>query len=157
MLPRDLPRRLRHDGYAGVGPEPHTGVLQLRVVSATKIRRYVPGGDEVLVSFCSHMSERARIQHGWVDTLFLVFDDTGAFAVPRVGAQGMTPADAIALLRFVERHRTRHRLVLQCEAGVSRSRSLAAVISQVFQLPYRWTVLNHDVFALVCREADALA
>lgn len=36
---------------------------------------------------------------------------------------------------------------------MSRSRSLAAAIAQVLHLPYRWTVLNPDVFDLVARAA----
>lgn len=153
LLPRDLPARLRYDGYVGVGHEPQGGVLQLRVMSVQKIQRYIPGADEVLISIRSHGALAARVPDGWVDILFLAFDDTGALAAPASAARGMTPSDATAVLRFVRRNRQRRRLVIQCEAGVSRSRSLASAVAQVLQLPYRWTVLNDGVFDLVCREA----
>jgi predicted protein tyrosine phosphatase len=92
---------------------------------------------------------------GWREVLEVVFDDTGEYAPPRADAQPLSIDAAGRILAFVTRHRARRRLVLHCHAGVSRSRSVAAAISELEALPYRWTVVNPDVVATMRAAAAA--
>ncbi len=155
LLPRDLPARLAGDGYTGTLPEDQSGVLQVRVLSAPKVRRYRPGPDEVLIAVRSPGAAAMPPLPDWHDVLEIVFDDTGQYATPRPESQMLSMNAARIILAFVARHRCRRRLVLHCDAGVSRSRSLAAVISELEALPYRWTVVNPDVVMVVRAAATA--
>ena len=82
--------------------------------------------------------------------LRLVFDDTGAYAqyVDQGGdnPSTMSPEQALDVAAFVLEHERADALVIHCTAGVSRSRSLAAAVSDALSLPYQWTVVNDDVY-----------
>ncbi len=140
---------LAADGYVGDVEEAQSGVMQMRVLSAPKLARYMPAADEVLVTISTPGGHARADVAGWVDVLALVFDDTGSLASPRPGVRPMNIEDARRVVAFVWRHRERRRLVISCDAGVSRSRSIAAAVAQHLKLPYRWTVLNENVFTLV--------
>lgn len=157
MLPRDLPARLARDGYAGPGAEDDTPGLQMRVLSEPKVRRYTPGPDEICISIHSRRASAPTLRPGWVEVLRVPCDDTGPYAQVMPGAQPLTSDEAAAILVFVRRHLGRRRLVIHCAAGVSRSRSIASAIAEVFALPYRWTALNADVVAAIRAAAHDLA
>ncbi len=154
MLPRDLPARLAHDGYAGPGVEGATPGLTMRVLSESKVRRYAPGPDEVCISIRARCAAPLSLHPDWVEVLRIACDDTGPYASPPLNAQALTREDAAAILTFVRRHLGRRRLVVHCVAGVSRSRSVAAAVARVFGLPYRWTALNADVMSAMQAAAD---
>ncbi|WP_310571215.1 hypothetical protein [Gemmatimonas sp.] len=50
LLPRDLPAQLAHDGSVAPGDEQDALSLTLAVLSASKVRRYTPGTDDVCIS-----------------------------------------------------------------------------------------------------------
>ena len=77
MLPRGLPARLAHDGYAGPGVEGDTLGLTMRVLSEPKVRRYVPGPDEVCLSIHARCAPPTSLHPGWVEVLRITCDDTG--------------------------------------------------------------------------------
>jgi predicted protein tyrosine phosphatase len=126
--------------------------MQMRVLSAPKVQRYAPTGDEVLISIRSPGDPAPRLKDGWRAVLSVVFADTGPYAAPHAGQAGLTREIAYDILDFVEAHRACRRMTIQCHAGVSRSRSLAAVLADLFALPYKWTAVNPDVVRVV-REA----
>jgi predicted protein tyrosine phosphatase len=127
----------------------------MRVLSASKVRAYVPGPCEVLIAIRSRGAKASPLQAGWADVLSIECDDTGEFAPPRQDSRPLTVTEASAILDFVEHHRHQRRLVIHCDAGVSRSRSVAAAVAEHLGLPYSWTVFNADVVATV-RAAAAL-
>ncbi|MBL0889124.1 MAG: hypothetical protein IBJ19_00790 [Gemmatimonadaceae bacterium] len=157
LLPRSLPRRLATDGYVGDIEEGQSGVLQMRVLSAPKLARYTPVVDEVLITISTPGRRTAPQRAGWIEVLALVFDDTGSLAASRPDARSICIEDARRIVAFVSRHVRRRRLVLSCDAGISRSRSVAAAVARLLNLPYRWTVLNpvvYDLLSHVGEESD---
>ena len=157
MLPRDLPGRLARDGYAGPGNEADWRGLQMLVLSEPKARRYQPGPDEVCVSIRGRATAPIVLRSGWVAVLDVACDDTGPYAAATSSARALTREQAREILTFVQRHLHRRRLVLHCHAGVSRSRSVAAAIAELFRLPYHWTPLNTDAVAAIRAAAQDLA
>lgn len=149
LLPRHLPGRLAADGYCGSPPEEDSGQLQMRVLSALKVRTYRPGLGEVLIAIRSRGTPTTPVQPGWVAVLSLECDDTGVYAPHRADARPLTIPEAIEVVDFVARHKHERRLVIHCDAGVSRSRSLAAALAELCRAPYRWTVLNEEVVRAV--------
>lgn len=145
LLPRDLPAQLAHDGYVGPGDERDAPGLAMAVLSASKVRRYSPGIDDVCISIHGRHDEPTALQPGWAAVLRVACDDTGPYAPTGQDAQSLTLDQATAILQFVRAHLGRRRLVLHCVAGVSRSRSVAAAVAEIFGLPYVWTALNDDV------------
>ena len=119
--------------------------MQMRVLSAPKVERYSPAAGEVLISIRTPGSQRPTLRSGWQAVLHVEFADTGPFAPLHDAGEGLSEEIAAEILDFVATHRLCRRLVVQCHAGVSRSRSLAAVIAELYGLPYRWTALNADV------------
>ncbi|HYD54123.1 MAG TPA: hypothetical protein VEA99_15920 [Gemmatimonadaceae bacterium] len=87
--------------------------------------------------------------------LTLEFEDTGSYAdyveQGRDNPRGITQEQAAAVAAFVLRHRHRRAIVLHCAAGVSRSRSMAAAITEALKLPYEFTAVNDDVHRAVRR------
>lgn len=149
ILPRDLPTRLAQDGYIGPGDECDASGLAMTVLSESKARRYTPGPDDVCISIHGRRDAPAALRPGWAAVLRVACDDTGAYVPAIDGAQSLTPDQATTILRFVREHLERRRLVVRCAAGVSRSRSVAAAVAEIFGLPYRWTALNVDVVAAI--------
>jgi hypothetical protein len=148
LLPRDLPARLASDGYVGPGAEGDVPGLKMSVLSASKVARYRPApGGEVCVAIRSHGAASVPLLAGWVAVLAVECDDTGPYAAASLNARSLSGDDAVAVLRFVARHRHLQRVVIHCAAGVSRSRSVAAVLAETFGLPYRWTAFNADIVA----------
>lgn len=149
MLPRYLPALLAGDGFIGRGDERDHSNLAMLVLSASKAARYVPGPNEVCISIHAHGTAPPSLSPGWAAVLRIECDDTGPYAPTTVGAKSLTTDQGAAIIQFVREHRSRRRLVLHCAAGVSRSRSLACAIAELFGLPYRWTALNGDVLRVM--------
>ena len=157
MLPRDLRARLVQDGYAGPGTEADRQGLQMRVLREAKACRYVPGPDDVCLSIHSRAASAPVLRPGWVEVLTVACDDTGRYAEAVPGAQTLIAQEAAAIVGSVRRHLGRRRLVIHCAAGVSRPRSVASALADVFGLPYRWTVFNTDVVAAIRAAAGDVA
>ena len=154
MLPRDLPARLARDGYCGSDDESEWRGLEMRVFSRPKIVKYIPCEREICISIVSRGEPAVALALGWWAVHRIECDDTGQFAANRGDALPLTQQDARAVLEFVSTYREARRVVVQCHAGVSRSRSLAAALAEQFGLPYRWTVFNADMLAAIRRAAQ---
>ena len=53
---------------------------------------------------------------------------------------------ATALARFVREHADARTLIIHCQMGVSRSRSIAAALCDVEGRPYTYTAVNDPVY-----------
>lgn len=160
MLPRHVLAMLRDDGFdpshqdaCGAGTEAEYAALKIRVMSAPKAAAYKPKANKVAISIRG-LSERATsLSSRFLDVLELVFDDIGEFAnYVRNGLDNpnsITPAQADAVATFAYTYRDAKVLMVHCTAGVSRSRSLAAAVCNALRLPYRFTVVNDDVYGAV--------
>lgn len=162
MLPRQVLQLLASDGYRPEHPAArgakcevdYTG-LHIRVMSAPKARAYVPGGGEIVISIRSPGEPVLPLSPQFDAVLRLVFSDVGEFAPLSAGdvevRATITAAQADQLAAFVRAHPDATVLVLHCAAGVSRSRSAAAAICTALDLPYRFSVVNDDVYYTVLR------
>jgi predicted protein tyrosine phosphatase len=151
---------LRHDGFdprhhnaCGAGTEAEYRGIKVRVMSASKASRYTPGANEVAISIHSTAERPAALSRKFRDILSLVFDDTCEFADYTIHGHdnptSITSELADAVAAFVNRYRDASALLINCAAGVSRSRSMLAAICNALELPYTWTVVNDDVYRQV--------
>lgn len=91
--------------------------------------------------------------------LRLVLEDTSEFADAALDAATITAEQAAAVASFVRADADADALLLHCQAGVSRSRSISASICDVGGRPYQFTAINDNVHCDVCaalvRDRDA--
>jgi predicted protein tyrosine phosphatase len=127
----------------------------MTVLRAFKVRRYTPAIDDVCISIHGRCEAPTALRPGWAAVLRVACDDTGPQAPAEQDAQSLTLDQATAILQFVREYHERRRLVVRCAAGVSRSRSVAAALAEIFGLPYRWTALNADVVRVMKSAAVA--
>ncbi len=160
VLPRHVIAMLAADGFdpkhpnaQGAASEREYPGLHVRVLSAPKVAAYRPLPGEVAISIRGRTERPTALSPRFAGVLSLVFEDTGAFAPYAVNGSGnpeaITAAQADAVAAFVHAHRAARGLVVHCTAGVSRSRSLAAAVCSALGLPYRWIVVNDDVYRAV--------
>lgn len=160
MLPRHVLTMLRNDGFdsshtdaCGAESEAAYAGLKVRVMSAPKAAAYKPRSNEVAISIRGASERATSLSLRFLDVLELVFDDIGEFAnYVRDGLDNpnsITSAQADAVATFAYTHRDAKVLVVHCTAGVSRSRSLAAAVCDGLHLPYRFSVVNDDVYRAV--------
>lgn len=64
ILPRDLPARLAHDGYVGLGDECDAPGPTMTVLSASKAEQYTPGIDDVCISIHGRREDPTALQRG---------------------------------------------------------------------------------------------
>jgi predicted protein tyrosine phosphatase len=139
----------------GPGDERDAPGLAVTVLSASKVRRYTPGTDDVCISIHGRREDPTALQSGWAAVLCVACDDTVSYALAGHDAQSLTLDQSTATFQFVREHLGSRRLVVNCAAGVSRSRSVAAALAEIFGLPYRWTALNADVVRVMKSAAVA--
>lgn len=168
LLPRPLVRTLAHDGWiaahpanAGARAEAESPALQVTVLGANKAARYRFTREHAVISIRDADAPEPPLADGYRAVLRLAFDDVSAFVSATRERTSISDQQADAVAAFVRAHHDCRVLVLHCGAGVSRSRSMAAAICEILHLPYRWTVVNPDVFhrvkdALLRAAADAV-
>ena len=156
MLPRNVARMLAADGWIASHPanrgasteqdSPAQGVV---VLSASKAARLTPSPGTAVISIRGATAAETPLSPQYRAVLCLVIADTSEFADAGPDAAMISAAESAAVAAFVRMHADPDTLLLHYHAGVSRSRSKAAAISDIGGLPYRWTVVNDDVYAAV--------
>jgi predicted protein tyrosine phosphatase len=119
------------------------------VLSASKAARHRPSARTAVISIRGARDPEIALSTQYRAVLRLVFDDVSVFADAPPDAANISEVQAFAVAAFVREQFDADTLLLHCAAGVSRSRSMAATICEVLELPYRWTVLNADVYRRV--------
>lgn len=111
----------------------------LVVLSRRNAEAYLPnGGKVVCISVTDPTTEPATLSPQFADVLRLVFHDLEPEDCPEGTptdcgpASFMGPADAGEVVRFAAKHADADVLVIHCEAGVSRSRSIAEALFDCF-------------------------
>lgn len=124
------------------------------VLSRERAEAYTPDPGEVCISITSPGAKVATLHPGWADVLRLEFaDDCWCDAPTR--RVGMTRDHARRAVTFFGRHLDAPRIVVHCEAGVSRSVSMADALAWCFQCRHLITptpICNPNVF---CGIVDA--
>lgn len=121
------------------------------VLSRERAEAYKPDPGEVCISITSPGGKVAALQPGWADVLRLQFADDCWSDAPTRGV-GITPADADRAVAFFAKHLSAPRVVVHCEAGVSRSVSMADALAWCFECRHLLTptpICNPNVFVAI--------
>lgn len=89
--------------------------------------RFIPGRDDVCISIRTPGAEPAELCGGWRAVLRMFINDLPENQ-PRLVPGDITPAQADEIVQFVRAYRDAKRLVIHCDAGVSRSVSVARAL-----------------------------
>jgi hypothetical protein len=115
--------------------------FQLLTMGREEAERFIPGEDDVCISILSPGAPPAVLREGWRAVLRLEFHD---FPWPDrdaavMGAQQITEAQADQVIAFVEAH-AQHakRIVVHCEAGISRSVAIALALGSCYLRRWCW-------------------
>jgi predicted protein tyrosine phosphatase len=107
--------------------------IELLVLSREAAERYEPSGVEVCISIGDPGAAPAQLSRGFVAVLRLAFNDIVADPVP---ADILFATEhAVDIVRFVEHWPHAERIVVHCNAGVSRSPGVALGLCDVFGWP----------------------
>jgi len=118
------------------------------VLGQGQAKMYIPETDnEVCISISSeHWGDfKPILSDKFHEVLRLNFDDIAIGDTDLENANSITPHQANEVVRFFDKHKDSHRIIIHCFAGMSRSRSMAGALCKCFGLPFRYTVLNQHV------------
>jgi predicted protein tyrosine phosphatase len=107
--------------------------IELRVLSREAAERYEPRGVEVCISIGDPHAEPAQLSRAFAGVLQLAFNDI--VADPAAEDVLFAAEHAAEVLRFVGEWPQVERIVVHCQAGVSRSPGVALGLSDVFGWP----------------------
>lgn len=142
------------DGRIAADTLDYTG-LEIEVLGEYSARQYTPQDNEVCISITTRPGRAVLnvspvpLHPNFVDVLRLQFDDTAVSHLGDDQARSITRHQARDVAAFVAKHKDKKKLVIHCFAGMSRSRSMAAAIAEVLDIPFRFTVLNPHVYRAV--------
>jgi predicted protein tyrosine phosphatase len=129
-------------------------MIELYTMDLESAERYVPKGDyEIAISIRDPGGLQRQLSPAFRDVLHVVCHDLesdvdGLPVAPGVVVQSLDPVFADQVIRFVGQHRQAQRLIVHCDAGVSRSVSMAAAIFDAFSVSApNWTVYSRIVLA----------
>ena len=133
------------------------GVPLVTVMSAAEATRMRPrSAHSVIVSIRDPGTPPVPLDARWAAVLRLELADISW------GGEGDPTAESLAeqaeaLVAFVHAHRRAPLIAFNCHAGVSRSRTAAAVVCEHYSWPYEWYALHYaweaalrTAFSLVC-------
>lgn len=131
------------NGSRWTGRRPH-GVPLITVMSAVEATRMRPrSAHGVIVSIRDPGTLAAPLDTRWEAVLRLELSDTSWDGKHDPTPEGLAE-QATALVAFVRAHRTAPMIAFRCHAGISRSRTAAAVVCQHFAWPYEWYSLHYS-------------
>jgi rhodanese-related sulfurtransferase len=142
-------------------------------MSRDDAEKFIAGPNDVCISIRTPGAEPADLSPNFREVLRLYFHDLGGFPEPwPADAEQLTAEQAESIVQFALRHRQAQRLIVHCEAGISRSVAVALALSTelagYWAFPRWYTpewrgdrfVHNRYVFDLVvgaCKRATATA
>lgn len=142
---------------------------RILIMSREEAEAFVAGPADVCISIRSPGAPRAALSENYREVLPLWFDDIASMDRERAiaaGATALSETDADTIAKFALRHRDAERLVVHCEAGISRSVAVALAVGSRFTnyWPFpKWYrkewraerfVHNREVFDLVRAAVD---
>ena len=107
-------------------------MTELITMDRKQAASYEPGPRELCISICSTGADHPKLHPGWLAVLQLEFDDCELKHEDLAPVYAITPTQADRIVEFIKEHSEPRRLVIHCEAGISRSVSIAAAISHFF-------------------------
>lgn len=107
--------------------------IELRVLSREAAERYEPCGVEVCISIGDPLAEPAQLSRAFAAVLRLTFNDI--VAAPAAEDVLFAAEHAGDVFRFVEQWPHVERIVVHCQAGVSRSPGVALGLCDSFGWP----------------------
>ena len=102
------------------------GVL---ILAENTARIFIPESDSVLIRIREHQPTPFKNEELYVDVVNVVFDD---IEDPSIYDKLMTPDDAKIIVDFMIKHFTK-KLVVHCQAGISRSSATACAWAYLHQ------------------------
>lgn len=141
---------LLNNGPTWKGPRP-PGVPRVLVLSAREATTLRPRGSRsVLVSIRDVGTSPTLLRGRWAEVLRLEVVDIAYDPRFDPSSDSLAP-QAQAIREFVERHRKAPLIAFNCAAGISRSRTVAAVVCRHYGWPYRWHALHYTLEAALLR------
>lgn len=102
------------------------------IMSRDEAEQFIGGPNDVCISIRSVGASPANLCSSWRDVLRLYFDDVAGYDQVPDGAIDLSGEDAARVVEFALKHRDAERLVVHCEAGISRSVAIGLALSTEF-------------------------
>ena len=155
MLPPHLRRLIAADGWiadhpanSGAEIERASPAQRIVVLSASQAAKWPASRQAAVISIRGAQDRETPLSKRYRGVLRLTFEDMSEY---NDGAEANTISaeQAAAVARFVQEHVGVRTLMLHCQMGISRSRSVAAAICDVERRPYTFTAINDSVYRMV--------
>ena len=155
MLPSNLKRLIAADGWladhpanAGAQTERASPEQRVLVLSASKAAQRPASRQAAMISIRGAQDRELPLSSKYRGVLRLVFEDLSEVDDGHE-ADTISEAQAAAVARFVREHADARTLIVHCQMGVIRSRSLAAALCDIEHRPYSYTAVNDAVYRRV--------
>ena len=155
MLPPHLRRLIAADGWiadhpanAGAHTERASPAQRLVVLSASEAAKWPASRQTVVISIRGAQDRETPLSSRYRGVLRLTFEDLSE-SDDGEESNTISVEQAAAVARFIREHADARTLMLHCQMGVSRSRSVAAALCDVERRPYSYTAVNDPVYRRV--------
>ena len=108
--------------------------MKILVFSEDMIKNYMTEENHIVISVTSPSSVGIKLpnQESRLNTLFMVFYDLD-FPIPMDNCILFNEAHAKQILKFVKLYKNKvYTILVNCEAGISRSAGIAAALSKIY-------------------------
>ena len=160
MLPSHLKRLIAADGWiaehpanGGAKTERASPAQRVLVLSASQAAQQPASRQAAVISIRGAQDREIPLSSKYRGVLRLVFEDLSEVDDGHE-ADTISEAQAAAVARFVREHADARTLIVHCQMGISRSRSMAAAICDVERKPYSYSAVNDAVYRMVRRALE---
>lgn len=111
--------------------------MKITILNRTSANKYIPKGSPAIwISATDPDKEPMNPRSEYLASLHLYFHDVMNDDARKIGLKPITYDQARDIVKFLLRYENEAReIVLNCEAGMSRSAGIAAAICQMYELP----------------------
>ena len=126
--------------------------MEIQVMSRMNAEKYSPSDEEICISIKSESEyalgydRKANLSSNFMDILYLSFDDTADEMFGMESAKTLNRFQVKEIVDFVNKHKDKKKLTVHCFAGISRSRSMSAAISEYLKITHDLKINNRDVY-----------